>query len=460
MNVQELKSLIRGELITDEAGLEARATDFGRMIHRRPGAVVRPADTADVAAVLRYANEKGLKVATRGEAHSQTGQSLVEKGIVLDLTALNQVLSVDTAGLTVTCQSGVVWRNLVEHLKPLGLIPRVLTNNLGVTVGGTLSVAGLGVASFRYGTQADNAVELEVVTGKGDIVVCSATQNADLFNHARSGLGQFGVITRATMKVRRFQPMVRRYFLLYDNLDVFMEDAKMLMATDRCDFLESWCVPAPMGFRTVGGEKQTFGEWFFPLHLTVEFDPAAPPDDAKVLDGLRFYRHSHVEDEPIHDFANRLEPLFVLWKLSGYWANMHPWMETVLPWDSGRDYIKNVLAILPPASLGGGHILLWPCRGTTSEVPLFMRPADEWVIGFGILPGIPKERIELATQRLNMASDASEMFGGKRYLSGMIHFTKEKWAAHFGPLWPEVNRLKRTYDPNGVLNPGFIAYEE
>jgi cytokinin dehydrogenase len=447
VNVTQLKTLVRGEVITDEAGLEARSTDFGRMIHRRPGAVVRPANTADVAAVLKFANENGYVVATRGEAHSQTGQSLTEGGIVLDLTSLDTILSVDREELTVTCQSGVVWRSLVDHLKPMGLIPRVLTNNLGVTIGGTLSVAGLGVASFKYGTQGDNAIELEVVTGKGDVVVCSATENADLFNAARSGLGQFAVITRATMKVRPYKPMVRRYFFLYDDLDKFMADARMLMDTDRCDFLESWCVAAPMGFRTVGSEKQTFGEWFFPLHLTVEFDPSAPPSDDEVIKGLSYYRFTHVEDEPIHDFANRLEPLFVLWKLSGYWANKHPWMETVLPWESGKDYIKNVLAILPPASLGGGHILLWPCKGTTSHVPLFMRPKDDWVIGFGILPGVPKERIDLAVERLNLASDISEMAGGKRYLSGMIKFDREKWAAHFGEMWPEVNRLKKTYDP-------------
>ena len=68
-------------------------------------------------------------------------------------------------------------------------MPPVLTNNLGVTVAGTLSMAGLGVASFRYGTQADNVVELEVVTGAGEIVVCSREQNRELFDMVRCGLG-------------------------------------------------------------------------------------------------------------------------------------------------------------------------------------------------------------------------------------------------------------------------------
>lgn len=459
MNFDELRGLIQGELLTDDEALKARSGDFGRMIERIPAAVVRPASTEDVASVLRYANRHGIQVSTRGEAHTQTGQALTT-GIVLDMGSLNRVLSHDADGLTVTTQSGVIWRDLVEYLKPHGFCPRVLTNNLGVTVGGTLSVAGLGVASFRYGAQADNVVELEVVTGAGEIVVCSPTRNAELFNMARSGLGQFGAITRATLNMRRFKPLVRRYFMLYDDIDTFMSDARTVMQDGRCDFLESFCVPAAMGFRTVGDEKQTFGEWFFPMHLTVEFDPSAPPDDTRILAGLKYYRFSHQEDQPIHDFFARMDPLFVLWKLSGYWANPHPWMETVLPWNAAGEYIRNVLAVLPPASLGGGHVLLWPSSGRSSSVPLFMRPDDDWVIGFGILPGVPRERIQLAVERLNLASDFSELAGGKRYLSGLIHFDKSKWIAHFGALWPELNRLKKKYDPNHLLNAGFIAYDE
>jgi len=268
------------------------------------------------------------------------------------------------------------------------------------------------------------------------------------------------VITRVKMRLRRHLPMVRKYIMLYDDLEPFMNDSRTLMAENRCDYIESWCVPCPMGFRTVGTEKQTFGEWFYPLHVTVEFDPSAPPDDGKVLDGLTPYRMSHQEDEAIHGFANRLEPLFELWRLSGYWDRTHPWMESILPWEGSKDYIRNVLAALPPAALGGGHILLWPSRGDTSSVPLFMRPDDDFVIGFGILPGVPKERIQMAAERLDFASDMSVMAGGKRYLSGLIHFDRERWKNHYGPKWDLVNRLKKTYDPKRILNPGFVIYED
>jgi FAD/FMN-containing dehydrogenase len=58
-----------------------------------------------------------------------------------------------------------------------------------------------------------------------------------------------------------------------------------------------------------------------------------------------------------------------------------------------------------------------------------------------------------------MASAASMMRGGRRYLSGWIAFDPTQWKAHFGEKWPAVVALKKKYDPQGVLNPGFIRYE-
>lgn len=459
MDVQELRRSVKGHVVTEESALAAVSGDFGRLKSRTPWAILRPAGPEDIVAALAFARTHRIAVSTRAQAHTQTGQALNEGGILIDINALDKILAVDVKGKTATVQAGVIWKDLVAHLHPMGLVPPVLTNNLGVTIGGTLSVAGLGVASFRYGAQGDNVLDLEVVTGAGDVVECSPEQNRDLFDSVRSGLGQFGIITRARLRLRSFKPKVRIFFMLYDDLGKFMKDAVTLMGEGRVDHLESWCVPAPMGFKTLpSGEKQAFAQWFYPLHATVEFD-GAPPDEKKILAGLSYHTLAHVEDRTLLDFLNRLEPLFQIWKRAGYWANAHPWMECILPWETSETYISAVLSELPPQALGGGHILLWPSSGRTSSIPLFMRPAGDWVMGFGILPGIPPRFLDLALPRLDQASDLSMAMNAKRYLSGYINFDKERWRLHFGDKWAAVCAAKKAYDPDGLLNPGFIDYD-
>ena len=108
----ELTQEISGRVLTDDASRDAVATDFGRVIVRRPQVVVCPASTEDVARVVKFAASHSLTVATRGGGHSQTGQSLSDQ-IVLDMTSLNQVVNVREDAATV--QGGIKWRALVEH---------------------------------------------------------------------------------------------------------------------------------------------------------------------------------------------------------------------------------------------------------------------------------------------------------------------------------------------------------
>lgn len=464
-----LKDLLGDRLLLDEEVRQLYTSDFGRLVERLPGAVARPRSAEEVAAVIRACRESGLPVVPRGQAHTQSGQSTTLGGVVIDTALLQTIHEIDEEGLTATVDAGVVWRDLVIAATARGLVPPVLTNNLGVTISGTLSMAGLGVASFRYGSQADNAVELEVVTGAGDIVTCSREQNAELFDLVRCGLGQFGIITRARIRLRRCKPRVRMYTLVYDDLQVFMEDALVVMDPARPVFhtLGGICSPAPLGFRSIGEGLelgvgvQGFAHWVFPMFLTVEFGDGEEPDDAANLSGLRFYRHAHTEDTSMIEFCRRMEPMFELWRRSGYWDHPHPWMETILPWDKAREYVETVLANLPPGALGaGGHVLLWPSRTEVSEVPLFKYPEGEAVLGWGILGAVPQSVLAEGLAKLDMASELSIYYGGKRYLSGYITFdSEERWAAHFGDVWPHMKEAKRRYDPDGILAPGFIQYE-
>jgi len=457
----KLMECLDGVVFTPDQFVNEHQTNFGRIHHWTPRFVVEPKHTQDVVETIRFAREHGLQVSTRGSAHSQSELAISDGGILLNMKSMDKILSVDEASETVDVEGGVVWRDLVHHLKRWNMFPRVLTNNLGVTIGGTLSMAGIGVASFKYGSQGDNVVEMEVVTGTGEVVVCGPDDGGDLFWHTIAGLGQCGIITRARIQLRKAPAMTRTYFLLYDDIRTFMRDAKIAMDDERWDHIESWSSPCPQGLKPVEGKRQPFAKWFFPCHLTVEYEPGDEPDDAAMLEGLQPYDNLYTDDVPTIDFLERLVPVFELWKMAGTWDFMHPWMEVVMPWETAADYVDQILTDLPPGLLMvGGHSLVWPAKGTVSRSKLFMRPDGEDLLGFGLLPAVPPKFWPRVRKLLGTASMLSIAMGGKRYLSGYVDFTRDEWITHYGARWEPWVAAKRKYDPDGLLNPGFVPLAE
>src|SRR5262245_20050778 len=88
-----------GDVLLDDAALRDVASDNGGHIRRMPLAVLRPKSAGDVVQAVRFANQRGLKIAMRGRGHCQYGQSQVEGGIVIDSAALNGVRLYDSGFL-------------------------------------------------------------------------------------------------------------------------------------------------------------------------------------------------------------------------------------------------------------------------------------------------------------------------------------------------------------------------
>ncbi len=87
--------------------------------------------------------------------------------------------------------------NVVQATLKEGLAPNFWTDYLHVTVGGTLCNVSVGGQTFRHGPQISSVLQLEVVTGKEEIVTCSASKQPVLFFTVLGGSGQFGIITKA-----------------------------------------------------------------------------------------------------------------------------------------------------------------------------------------------------------------------------------------------------------------------
>jgi len=205
---------IRGTVDYSSSATNSVAKDFGGLNRVPPMVVVRPADSGDVALAVRAAAETAtVTVAARGNGHSINGQATAKNGLVLNMQGISEhpfdvVVSSETEAYA-DVSGGALWEDVLKRcVSGFGLAPRSWTDYLALTVGGTLSNAGVSGQAFRYGPQLSNVTELEVVTGRGETVICSPSDNSDLFFAVLGGLGQFGIITRARIPLQKAPQMV------------------------------------------------------------------------------------------------------------------------------------------------------------------------------------------------------------------------------------------------------------
>ncbi|WP_214107128.1 FAD-binding protein [Acrocarpospora catenulata] len=258
-----LASQLRGTFTTTPEALDS-ASD----IRNRPAAVVRPQDVEDVITVVRFCREHGIPVAARDQ-----GQSQVAEGIALELSGLAAVHELEEDRVTVG--AGILWSAVLDHTLPHRRTPPVLTDHLGLSVGGTLSTGGVGGSTFRYGLQIDNTYEVQVVTGEGELLTCSRWRNRDLFGAVLGGLGQSGLIVRATVRLVPAPSHVRVYTLPYANLADQLSDHLAVANNRGADHITGLALP--------GAGSQCNYHLQMVSYVTVE-----RPADDRVLSGLNF----------------------------------------------------------------------------------------------------------------------------------------------------------------------------
>lgn len=161
-------------------------------------AVERPRDTEEVAVAVARAADAGSRVKAAGSGHSFTGIARPEE-VQLDLSALQGLDRVDRESGVVTVGAGTTLRRLNDLLAGAGLAMPNLGDIDAQTVAGAISTGTHGTGS-NFGGLATTVVSLEMVTGDGSVVTCSATERSDLWSAARVGLGALGVITRVSLR--------------------------------------------------------------------------------------------------------------------------------------------------------------------------------------------------------------------------------------------------------------------
>jgi L-gulonolactone oxidase len=163
-----------------------------------PAEVAHPSTDAELAAVVKSAAARGRTAKVVGSGHSFTACALTD-GTQIVLDRYNKVLAIDTRANTVTVQAGTTIAELNKHLFDYGMAMPNLGDIAYQTISGAISTATHGTGAKLTGI-AGQVIGLDIVTGDGSIVSCSASEEPDVFESARVGVGALGALSTVTLQ--------------------------------------------------------------------------------------------------------------------------------------------------------------------------------------------------------------------------------------------------------------------
>jgi FAD/FMN-containing dehydrogenase len=168
-------------------------------VDQHPAAVALPASAREVAEVVRFAREHGLRVAAQGTGHNAAPFGPLAGTVLVKTERMRQV-TIDPPVRTARAEAGAVWLDVVEAAAEHGLAALAGSSPdvgvVGYTVGG-----GMSWLSRAYGLSANNVEAIEVVTADGRLVRADACTEPDLFWALRGGGGGFGVVTAIELRL-------------------------------------------------------------------------------------------------------------------------------------------------------------------------------------------------------------------------------------------------------------------
>lgn len=443
--------LLDGELVWDAPSRRRGAVDLGNLVRRVPCAVLRPGSAEDIAKMMRFCRRHGIPVSTRGQAHTTSGQGLTD-GLLIENRHLRSIHSLGRH--TAEVDAGILWMDLAKaaFAHSPRLTPPALTCYTGLTVGGTLSVGGVGgiVGGLHSGLQVDHVRELEVVTGTGEIVRCSRSRRPDLFGAVLGGLGQFGVITKAVIELIPAKERARTYLLDYSDNASFCRDLHTLIERDGVDHVYA-------EFTAPGGENT------FRIHATSFYERPNPPDDRAVLDGL--HAVPEVDDTGYLEYAFSVDTVIDALRETENWDRLvKPWFDVWIPGGGLERYLDDLMPTLTPRDIGTyGAGLIYPQRRAHATRPYPRLPAPDgspWAFVLDVNtvsetadpePGFAEEML---ARNKRLFARTRDRHGGTLYPIGSVPFTARDWRHHFGESWSDFRAAKRRYDPDHLLARG------
>lgn len=417
----------------------------------------RPETVSEIRRTVEGEEEEIGTVIGRGLGRSYGDAALNRHGAVIRFDRLNRFLNWDPMSGIVECEGGVSIAEILQFFLPRGFFPPVTPGTKHVTVGGAIAADVHGKNHHRDGSIANFVESFQLLTGRGSVLTCSPSQNADLFWATFGGMGLTGAILAARL---RLLPVQTAYVSasyekasdLDQALELFSEDREHRYSVAWIDCLASG--------RRLGRSVLIRGDHALPQDLTPD-RRGAPlsiprrrtcsvpcnlpgfvlnPLSVKVFNES-FYRR-HREGSEVVDYESFFYPLDSVanWNRI-YGRRGFLQYQLVLPIEASRCGLVEVLTKLSASRLPS-FLAVLKMFGPGNAGPLsFPRP------GATLALDLPNRGERLLTL-LNELDEIVLRHGGRVYLAKDSRLSPRAFRAMY-PRVDEFESVKRRVDPDG-----------
>ncbi|KAE8710461.1 Cytokinin dehydrogenase 7 [Hibiscus syriacus] len=406
--------------------------DFGGIYTVKPLGLIKPSGTEDIARVIKAASRTShLTVAARGNGHSINGQAMADGGLVIDMRSTEEnhfkLLTIDGSPY-IDVSGGALWEDVLKRcVSMFRLAPRSWTDYLSLTVGGTLSNAG--------------------VSGQ-------------------------------TVKLQPAPDMVRRIRIVYSEFEEFTRDSEFLVTREEgasFDYVEGFVLSNsddPInGWPSVTLDPdhefnpahipQTAGSVLYCLEVALHYshsDHASTVDAAVngLLERLGFIRRLKFQVNVSYlEFLLRVKQVEEHARANGIWDSPHPWLNIFVSKSSIVEFDRTVFRKMLKDGVGGPMLIYPLLRSKWDERTSVVLPEGEIFYIVALLRFVPQgPSVEkLVAQNHEIVKWCNkEGLDFKLYLP---HYqSNEDWKRHFRNHWSRFVERKFSFDPMAILAPG------
>lgn len=441
--------VLSGAAIAEEYGHD----ELGE-VRRLPDVVVLPGTADEVAAVLRYCNERRLPVTPRGSGTGLCGGATpVSGGVLLSVTRLNRILEIDERTLTATVEPGVILLNLQETLAGRGLLYPPDPGEKSATIGGNVMTNAGGMRAVKYGVTRDYIRGLQAALPSGELIelggkIAKNSSGYSLLNLLVGSEGTLAVLTRITVKLVPLPKKTYSLLVPFADLGLAIECASDLglsrLGPQSIEFMEREVIAAAEEYLGV-----RFPDKSAPAYLLIRFEGASLAALEPTVDAAaRVCLELGAQDVLLADTLDRQA---TLWDARGAFlealkaGSEMDEVDVVVPRDRIAAFVARTKEVADEIGLrirsfghaGDGNLHVYLMRDSL--------PDDVW-----------HDRLRTAMDLLYATGAA---LGGQVSGEHGIGAAKRGYLAdRLGETQVGLMRaIKQAFDPHGILNPGKIV---